>query len=64
MRARCLAFFVASPRLLEVDAKTIPHMRLANALCRFVEVAELQTAGAPLLSSREAHGIELYRSSP
>jgi predicted RecB family nuclease len=39
-RARCLAFLVASPRLLEVDAKTIGHMRLANALCRFVEVAE------------------------
>jgi uncharacterized protein len=38
-RAQCLAFLVCSPRLLEVDAKTIPHMRLANALCRFVEVA-------------------------
>jgi predicted RecB family nuclease len=63
-RARCLAFLVASQRLLEVDAKTIPHMRLANALCRFVEVAELQTAGAPLPSSRETHGIELYGSSP
>jgi predicted RecB family nuclease len=39
-RARCLAYLVASPRLLEVDAKTIGHMRLANALCRFVELAE------------------------
>ncbi|HUH14795.1 MAG TPA: C-terminal helicase domain-containing protein, partial [Gaiellaceae bacterium] len=39
-RARCLAYLVASPRLLEVDAKTIEHMRLANALCRFVELAE------------------------
>jgi hypothetical protein len=38
-RARCLAFLVASPRLLEVDAKTVEHVRLANALCRFV-VAE------------------------
>jgi hypothetical protein len=37
-------------------------MRLANALCRFVEVAELQTAGAPLSSSRETQGIELYGS--
>jgi hypothetical protein len=63
-RARCLAFLVASPRLLEVDAKTIEHMRLANALCRFVEVAELQTAGAPLPSSRDPHGVELYGSSP
>jgi uncharacterized protein len=39
-RARCLAYLVASPRLLEVDARTIEHMRLANALCRFVELAE------------------------
>jgi uncharacterized protein len=38
-RARCLAYLVASPRLLEVNARTIPQMRLANALCRFVEFA-------------------------
>jgi predicted RecB family nuclease len=36
-RAQALAYLVCSPRLLEVDCKTIPHMRLANALCRFVE---------------------------
>jgi superfamily I DNA and/or RNA helicase len=36
-RARCLAHLVASPRLLE--ANTIEQMRLANALCRFVELA-------------------------
>ena len=41
-RARCLAYLVCSPRLLEVDARTIEHMRLANALCRFVELAEEQ----------------------
>jgi len=38
-RAQCLAYLVCSPRLLEVDCKTIEHMRLANALCRFVEIA-------------------------
>ena len=38
-RARCLAYLVCSPRLLEVHARTIPQMRLANALCRFVELA-------------------------
>src|SRR5262249_10816021 len=37
-RARCLAFLVASPRLLEVNCRTIEQMRLANALCRFVEL--------------------------
>ncbi|MGH3005455.1 MAG: TM0106 family RecB-like putative nuclease [Gaiellaceae bacterium] len=41
-RARCLSVLVASPRLLEVDARTVEHMRLANALCRFVEIAEEQ----------------------
>jgi uncharacterized protein len=39
-RAQCLAYLVCSPRLLEVDCKTIPHMRLANAMCRLVELAE------------------------
>jgi ATP-dependent exoDNAse (exonuclease V) alpha subunit len=43
-RAQCLAYLVCSPRLLEVDCKTIPHMRLANALCRFVELAESRGA--------------------
>jgi len=39
-RARCLAYLVCSPRLLEVNARSIPQMRLANALCRFVELAD------------------------
>jgi superfamily I DNA and/or RNA helicase len=39
-RARCLAILVANPRLLEADCRTIEQMRLVNALCRFVEVAE------------------------
>ncbi len=39
-RARCLAYLVASPRLLEVDCRSIEQMRLANALCRFVETAQ------------------------
>jgi len=38
-RAMCLAFVVASPRLLESHARTIDQMRLINALCRFVELA-------------------------
>ncbi len=39
-RARCLAYLVCSPRLLEVNCRTIPQMKLANALCRLVEIAE------------------------
>jgi uncharacterized protein len=41
-RAMCLAFIVASPRLLESQARTIDQMRLINALCRFVEIADQQ----------------------
>ncbi|MGH2428962.1 MAG: TM0106 family RecB-like putative nuclease [Candidatus Limnocylindria bacterium] len=39
-RGRCLAIIVASHRLLEVSVHTPFQMRLANALCRFVELAE------------------------
>ena len=41
-RAMCLAIVVASPRLLESRARTIEQMRLINALCRFVDLAEEQ----------------------
>ena len=41
-RARCLAYVVANPRLLETTCKTVEQMRLVNALCRFVEIAEVQ----------------------
>jgi uncharacterized protein len=44
-RGRCLAVVVASPDLLKVRVHTPDQMRLANALCRFVEVADRQ-AGA------------------
>jgi predicted RecB family nuclease len=39
-RARCLAILVASPKLLDIPCRTVEQMRLANALCRFVEQAE------------------------
>jgi len=38
-RARCLAAVVASPALIRVHARTPRQMRLANALCRFVELS-------------------------
>jgi predicted RecB family nuclease len=41
-RGRCLAIVVASPDLLKVRVHTPLQMRLANALCRFVEVAAAQ----------------------
>jgi uncharacterized protein len=43
-RGRCLAIVVASPNLLKVRVHTPLQMRLANALCRFVEIAAEQAA--------------------
>jgi len=39
-RARCLAVLVCSPRLLDLEPRSIEQMRLVNALCRLVELAE------------------------
>jgi uncharacterized protein len=39
-RAQCLAYLVASPRLLEVSCRTVEQMRLVNAVCRLVELAD------------------------
>jgi uncharacterized protein len=38
-RARCLAYVVASPRLLDTECRTVEQMKLVNALCRFAEIA-------------------------
>lgn len=38
-RARCLAILVCSPQLLRIRCRTVREMRLANAMCRAVEVA-------------------------
>ncbi len=38
-RARCVCIVVASPRLLEPECRTPHQMRLANALCRYRELA-------------------------
>jgi uncharacterized protein len=49
-RAKCVAIVVASPQLIRVTCHTPRQMRLANALCRFVEVAT-GTGPAPGVSS-------------
>ncbi|MEQ1869722.1 MAG: TM0106 family RecB-like putative nuclease [Vicinamibacterales bacterium] len=38
-RAKCAAFLVASPRLFEPECRTPRQMKLANALCRYRELA-------------------------
>jgi uncharacterized protein len=40
-RAKCAAVIVASPRLFEPECKTPKQIRLANALCRFREMASV-----------------------
>jgi predicted RecB family nuclease len=45
-RARCAAFLVASPRLFEPECRTPWQMKLANALCRFREMARYCDLGA------------------
>jgi predicted RecB family nuclease len=44
-RAQSLAVLVASPKLLEINCRTIEDMRLVNALCRFVELAAEDALG-------------------
>ncbi len=39
-RARCLVVVVASPMLFAPECRTPKQMRLANAFCRFMELAE------------------------
>lgn len=49
-RARCAAIVIASPALVRVACRTPRQMQLANALCRFVEIAEgrdTSTGGRP-----------------
>ncbi len=40
-RAQCASILVASPRLFEPECKAPRQMQLANALCRYVEMARL-----------------------
>ena len=46
-RARALAVLVANPALLQLRCRTPQQMRLANALCRLVEIAQEQLEPVP-----------------
>lgn len=39
-RARCLCIVVANPRLFEPDCQSAPQLLLANAICRYAELAK------------------------
>lgn len=38
-RAKCLSILVGSPNVFEADCRTPRHMQLANAFCRYLEIA-------------------------
>ena len=40
-RARCTCILVASPRLFEPECRTPRQIQLANAFCRYLELATL-----------------------
>ena len=42
-RAQCLCVLVASPKVFEADCRTPEQMRLANAYCRYLELARQPT---------------------
>jgi superfamily I DNA and/or RNA helicase len=46
-RARALVIVVGSPRLLEPECRSPRQMQLANALCRFAELAQLLERATP-----------------
>ena len=39
-RARCACIVVANPCLFEPECRSLEHVRLANAFCRYVEMAK------------------------
>ena len=40
-RAQCVTVLVANPRLFDVQCKTPRQMELANAFCRYLEMAQV-----------------------
>jgi predicted RecB family nuclease len=58
-RARCVAIVVASPALLQARARTPNQMRLANALCRFVEMATGEPSAEDAVDSEPDPGVPL-----
>src|SRR5204863_9860805 len=42
-RARCLSILVCSPALFEPECRTPEQMRMANAFCRYLEMAKTLT---------------------
>ena len=52
-RAKCLSIIISSPQVFEAECRTPRQILLANALCRYLELAEEIDIGAA--SSQAAH---------
>ena len=53
-RARCAVILVASPQLLEAECRTPRQLQLANALCRYVELAKRSGASRATNETRSS----------
>ena len=42
-RAKCVSILVGSPQVFEVECRTPRQIQLANAFCRYLEIAERLT---------------------
>ncbi|MCK0112609.1 TM0106 family RecB-like putative nuclease [Ornithinimicrobium sp. F0845] len=56
-RAKALAVVVGSPALLESPVSTPEQLRLVNALCRFVDLAEAAAEGDPSADDDADRGV-------
>jgi hypothetical protein len=39
-RAKCISILVSSPQIFDAECRTPRQMQLANAFCRFLEMAQ------------------------
>jgi superfamily I DNA and/or RNA helicase len=47
-RAKCLAVLVASPQIFEAECRTPRQIQLANAFCRYLEMAQYTLSASPI----------------
>ena len=64
-RAQAVVIVVGSPRLLEPECRSPRQMQLANALCRYAEIAQVvempsqETVEIPTHVTRELFGADI-----
>jgi hypothetical protein len=61
-RAKCLCVLVASPSVFEAQCRTPRQMQLANAFCRYRELATTLNRGTT--SSAIAHVVAIVHTDP